>query len=79
MDLSLLPQVFSLILTVDSRLLHPYSTSDKTFRLMEEIFSQRGNPERFTELHGEEKKEEGDRGGQEEKRRSQKGSGPSSQ
>ena len=39
---------------------------------MEEIFSQRGNPERFTELHGEEKKEEGDRGDQEEKRGSQK-------
>ena len=54
MDLSLLPLAFSLILTVASRLLHPYSTSDKTFRLMEEIFSQRGNPERFTELHGEE-------------------------
>ena len=72
MDLSLLPLVFSHILTVASRLLHPYSTSDKTFRLMEEIFSQRGNPERFTELHGEEKKEDGDRGDQEEKRGKQK-------
>ena len=39
MDLSLLPQVFSLILTVDSRLLHPYSTNDKTSRLMEKRFS----------------------------------------
>ena len=35
MDLSLLPLVFSLILTVASRLLHPYSTNDKTSRLME--------------------------------------------
>ena len=39
MDLSLLPLAFSLILTVASRLLHPYSTSDKTSRLMVEIFS----------------------------------------
>ena len=79
MDLSHLPLVFSLILTVDSRLLHPYSTSDKTFRLMEEIFSQRGNPERFTELHGEEKKEEGDRGDQEEESGTQKRREKSSQ
>ena len=34
MDLSLLPLVFSLILTVASRLLHPYNTNDKTSRLM---------------------------------------------
>ena len=34
MDLGLLPLVFSLILTVASRLLHPYSTDDKTSRLM---------------------------------------------
>ena len=33
MDLSLLPLDFSLILTVASRLLHPYSTDDKTSRL----------------------------------------------
>ena len=32
----------------------------------------KGHPERFTELHGEEKREEGDRGDQEEKRRNQK-------
>ena len=38
-DLSLLPLVFSLILTVASRLLHPYSTTDKTSRLMERRFS----------------------------------------
>ena len=39
MDLSLLPLVFSLILTVVSRLLYPYSIDDKTSRLMEKRFS----------------------------------------
>ena len=39
MELSLLPLVFSLILTVASILLHPYSTDDKTSKLMEKRFS----------------------------------------
>ena len=39
MDLSLLPLVFIFILTVASRLLHPYNTDDKTSRLMEKRFS----------------------------------------
>ena len=39
MDLSLLPLVFSIILTVASRLLHPYHTDDKTSRLMEKRLS----------------------------------------
>ena len=39
MGLSLLPLDFSLILTVASRLLHPYSTNDKTSRLMVKRFS----------------------------------------
>ena len=39
MNLSLLTLVFSLILTVASRLLHTYSTDDKTSRVMEKIFS----------------------------------------
>ena len=39
MDLSLLPLAFSLILTVASRLIHPYSTDDKTLRLMVKKFS----------------------------------------
>ena len=39
MDLSLLPLVFSLILMVASRLLYPYSSNDKTSRLMEKRFS----------------------------------------
>jgi len=32
------------------------------------ILHSEGHPERFTQLHGEEKREEGDRGDQEEKR-----------
>ena len=39
MDLSLLPLVLSLILTVASRLLHLYSIDDKTYKLMEKRFS----------------------------------------
>ena len=125
MDLSLLPLAFSLILTVASRLLHPYSTDDKTSRLMVKRFStvgdtQRGtqyymkkrrgrreievtrrrrggykrgernlasnqflfalhsleHSERFMEFHREEKREEGDRGDQEEGRGESKGERP---
>ena len=54
MDLSLLLPVFSLIFTVVSKLLLLYSTIDKTSTL--------GHPERFIELHREEKREEGVRG-----------------
>ena len=43
------------------------------------ILHSGGHPERFTELHGEEKMEEGDRGDQEEKRGNQKGREQSSQ
>ena len=39
LDLSLLPLAFSLILTVASRVLHPYSTDDKTSRSREKRFS----------------------------------------
>ena len=39
-----------------------YSTIDKTSRLKMKSFSNEGHPERFTELHGEEKREEGVRG-----------------
>ena len=39
LNLSLLPLAFSLILTVTPRLLHPYSTDDKTSRLMVKRFS----------------------------------------
>ena len=78
MYLSLLTLAFSLILTVASRLLHPYSTNDKTSVNGEKILHSGGHPERFTELHGEEKREEGDRGDKE-KRGKQKGSEQSSQ
>ena len=66
-----MPLAFSLILTVASRLLHPYSTNDKTFRLMMKRFSTVRNTQRGS--HGEEKMEEGDRGNQEEKLGKQKG------
>ena len=59
MDLSLLLLVFSLILTVVSRLLPLYSTIDKTSRLKMKFLHSEGHPERFRELHGEEKREEG--------------------
>ena len=72
MDLSLLHLAFNLILTVVSRLLHPYSTDDKTSRLMVKRFSTVRDTQRFTELHEEEKREERDRGDQEEKRGNQK-------
>ena len=39
MELSLLSLAFSLILAVASRLRHPYSTGDKTSRLMVKQFS----------------------------------------
>ena len=48
---------------VVSRLLLLYSTVDKTSRL--KMKDNEGHPERFTELHGEEKREEGDRRGEE--------------
>ena len=58
----------------------PYSTDDKTSRLMvKKILHSEGHPDRFTELHGEEKRVPRDTGDQEEKRGSQKGREESSQ
>ena len=68
MDLNLLPLVFSLILTVASRVLHLYRTDDKTSRLMMKSFSTERDTQRGTQLRGEEKREERDRGDQGEKR-----------
>ena len=51
MDLRLLPLAFSLILTVASRLLHPYSTNDKTFRLMVKRFSTEGDTQRGSQSY----------------------------
>ena len=78
MELSLLPLAFSLILTVASRLLHLYSTDDKTSRLMVKRFSTVRDTQRGS-LSYMEKREEGDRGDQEEKRGNQKGREQSSQ
>ena len=68
MDLSLLLLVFNLILTVASRLLHLYSTVVKD----EKFLHSEGYPERFTELHGEEKRKVGVRGDPNEMRWNQK-------
>ena len=72
MDLRLLLLVFSLIFTVVSRLLLLYSTIDKTSNLKMKILHSEEYPERFTELHGEEKREEGVRGDPNEMRWNQK-------
>ena len=53
MDLSLLPLAFSLILTVASRLLYPYSTDDKTSRLMVKRFSTVRNTQRGSQSYME--------------------------
>ena len=62
LDLSLLPLVFSLILTVASRLLHPYSPDDKTSRLVVKQFStsrdtQRGSQSYMEKRRGRRKRE----------------------
>ena len=59
MDLSLLLLVFSFIFT---KLLLLYHTVDKTSRLKMKNFSTVRDTQRGSELHGEEKREEGDRG-----------------
>ena len=73
LELNLLPLASSLSFTVASRLLHPYSTDDKTFRLMVKRSSTARDTERFTELYGDQKRQEGDRRDQEEKRGNQTG------
>ena len=62
MDLSLLPLAFSLILTVASKLLYPYSIDDKTFRLMVKRFStvrdiQRGSQSYVEKRRGRRERE----------------------
>ena len=75
MVLGLLPLAFSLILVVASRLLHPYNTDDKTFRLMVKRFSTVRDTQRGSQSYMKKKKKEtGDRGDQEKKRGNQKGS-----
>ena len=82
--LSLLPLVFSLILTIASRLLHPYSTDDKTSRLMVKRFStvwdtQRGSQSYMKKRRGRRELEMSrrrERGAQEERDRSTQLSDP---
>ena len=71
MDLSLLLLVFSLIFTVASRLLHLYSTVDKTSRLKMKSFSTVRDTQRGSQSYME-KREEGVRGDLNEMRWNQK-------
>ena len=74
LELSLLHLAFGPCLTVASRLVHPHSIEDKTPRFIDEtVLHSQKHPERFTELYREEKRKEGDRGDQKEKRESQMG------
>ena len=56
LDLSLLTLVFSLTLTVASRLLHPYCTNDKTSRLMEKRFSTVRDTQRRSQSYMEKRR-----------------------
>ena len=56
MELSLLPLAFSLILTVSSELLHPYSTDDKTSRLMLKQFSTVRDTQRGSQSYMEKRR-----------------------
>ena len=56
MELSLLPLVFSLILKIASRLLHPYSTDDKTSRLMVKQFSTVRDTQRDSQSYMEKRR-----------------------
>ena len=73
MDLSLLPLTFSLNLTVASRLLHPYSTDDKTSRLMVKRFSTVRDTQRGSQSYMEKRRGRRETGDQDEKRGIQKG------
>ena len=56
MNLSLLPLVFSLILTVASRLLHLYNTNDKRSRLMVKRFSTVRDTQRGSQSYMEKRR-----------------------
>ena len=56
LDLSLLLLVFSLILTVASRLLHLYSTNDKISRLMMKSFSTMRDAQRGSQSYMEKRR-----------------------
>ena len=56
MDSSLLPLVFTIILTVVSRFLHVYSTDDKTSMLMMKSFSTVRDTQRGTQSYMEKRR-----------------------
>ena len=56
LDLIFLPLAFSLILTVASRLLHPYSNNDKISRLMVKRFSTVRDTQRGSQSYMEKSK-----------------------
>ena len=56
MELSLLPLAFSLIFKVDLRLLHPYSTDDKTSKLMVKQFSSARDTQRGSQSYMEKRR-----------------------
>jgi len=56
LDLSLLPLVFIFILTVASRLLHPYNTDDKTSRLMVKRLSTLRDTQRGSQSYMEKRR-----------------------
>ena len=56
LDLSLLPLVFSFILTVASRILHLYSTVDKTSRLKMKSFSTVRDTQRGSQSYMEKRR-----------------------
>ena len=56
MDLGLLPLFFSLILVVASRRFHPYSTDDKTSRLMVKRFSTVRDTQRGSQSYMEKRR-----------------------
>ena len=56
MKLILLPLAFSPIVTVASRLLHPYSTDDKTSRLMVKQFSTVRDTQRGSQSYMEKRR-----------------------
>ena len=66
-----MPLPFSLILTAASRFLHPCSTNDKTFNLMQKRFSKVRDTQRDSQSYME-KREEGVRGDPNEIRWNQK-------
>ena len=78
LDLSLLLPVIGLIFTVVSKLLLLYSTIDKTSRLKMKSFSTVRDTQTGSQSYMK-KREEGDRGGQEDKRGNQKERDRSSQ